>query len=283
MAVGTKVPSGERRPAVGVSISCRSVSAGYLGTQVLRDISFTIDESAIYVVLGPDGAGKTTLFRTLPGILRPTPGEVYIGGARTDRQESRSHLHYMSRVDGTPDDFWVREALEFYARVERPTAADVERVLDLLDIRELSRHNLARLIAGQKKRVSTARNFLREQAIYLLDEPTSNLDPKVAREIRTVILEPSREKFVLYSSHNRFEVREVGRYALVIKDGRLARFDYIENLRGSRLPVGIRVHELSRPSRSSHGRGVIFFANSRAPTRCRPFSATSNRTGREDP
>jgi len=224
-------------------IACRSVTAGYLGSEVLREVTFSIDEPAIYVVLGPNGAGKTTLFRTLSGILPAYRGEVLVGGEPIDRQSSRDRLHFLSHMDGIPDGLRVREALEFYARVERATAADVDRVLDLLEIRELSHQFLAKLSAGQKKRVSIARVFLKERSIYLLDEPTATLDPKVAREIRTLILELSREKIVLYSSHNLFEAREIGRYVLALKDGRVALFDRIENLRGARYLIGIRVLE----------------------------------------
>ena len=229
----------------GVSVACQSVVAGYLGSTVLRDISFMIDEPAVYVVLGPNGAGKTTLFRTLSGILRPYQGEVYIGGEPVDRQTSRNHLHYLSHMDGVPDDLPVREALEYYARVERASSTDIDRVLDMLEIRDLSGKYLSQISAGQRKRVSIARVFLRERAIYLLDEPTSNLDPKLAREIRNLILELSRDKIVLYSSHNLFEAREIGRYVLAIKDGKLAMFDRIENLKGAHFVVGIRVLEPS--------------------------------------
>jgi ABC-2 type transport system ATP-binding protein len=228
-----------------VGISCRSVNAGYLGNTVLHDVSFKIDEPAIYVVLGPNGAGKTTLFRTLAGILRPSQGEVFIGEEPIDRQASRDHLHYLSHMDGIPDGLRVREALEFYAVVENASTADVDRVMDLLGIQELNGRYLSQLSAGQKKRVSIARVFLREREIYLLDEPTTSLDPKLAREIRTLILDLSREKIVLYSSHNLFEAREIGRFVLVVNEGRLIRFDHIENLRGSRYAVGIRALEPS--------------------------------------
>ena len=246
MAARTPVPlEASRGVPEKVGIVCRSVSAGYLGRRVLRDISFTIDEPAVYVVLGPNGAGKTTLFRTLSGILRPYQGEVTIDGRSIDRQEAQNHLHYLSHMDGMPDGLQVREALELYARVERAGPADIERVLDLLEIRELSGHYLSQLSAGQKKRVSIARIFFRERAIYLLDEPTASLDPKVAHEIRSLILGLSREKIVLYSSHNLYEAREIGRYVLAIKGGELALFDRIENLRRSHFVVGVRVLEPS--------------------------------------
>ena len=236
---------GARGVVEGIGIACRSVSAGYLGSRVLRDISFTIDEPAVYVVLGPNGAGKTTLFRTLSGILRPYQGEVVIDGRAIDRQEARNHLHYLSHMDGMPDGLTVREALELYARVERAGPADIERVLDLLEIRPLRGRYLSQLSAGQKKRVSIARIFLRERAIYLLDEPTASLDPKVAHEIRSLILDLSREKIVLYSSHNLYEAREIGRYVLAIKGGEVALFDRIENLRRSHFVVGVRLLEPS--------------------------------------
>ncbi len=237
---GGAVPSAE-----GADIACRSVTAGYLGSQVLREITFTIEKPAVYVVLGPNGAGKTTLFRTLSGILRPYQGEVSVGGVAIDRQEARNRMHYLSHLDGIPDSMRVRDALDYYARVERATPADVDRVVDLLELRELTGKYIAKLSAGQKKRVSVARVFLRERAIYLLDEPTANLDPKLAREIRTLILDLSRDKIVLYSSHNLYEAREIGEYVLAVKAGRLTVFDRIENLRSSRYVVGIRALEPS--------------------------------------
>ncbi|HZY71426.1 MAG TPA: heme ABC exporter ATP-binding protein CcmA [Thermoplasmata archaeon] len=227
----------------GAELECRSVSSGYLGHRVLENISFTIDAPSVYVVLGPNGAGKTTLFRTLAGILPPMSGEVLIDGTPVAHQASRNRMHYLSHMDGIPSGLKVREALDYYAHVERAAPADVDRVLDLLDLRELRGKFLSQLSQGQRKRVSVARVFLRDRAIYLLDEPTSNLDPKLAREIRSLILELSREKIVLYSSHNLYEAREIGRHVLAVRDGKLALFDRIENLRSAKFIVGIRVLE----------------------------------------
>ena len=238
-------------PSLGAPwISCRSVCSGYLGSEVLKDISFEITAPSVYVLLGPNGAGKTTLFRTLAGILSPTRGQVVISGSPGHHQSARDRMHYLSHLDGLPEGCTVREALAFYARAELASEADIDRVLDKLQIRDLSTRFLGTLSAGQKKRVSIARIFLRERDIYLLDEPTSNLDPKVAKEIRSLILDLSRDKVVLYSSHNLYEAREIGRHVLVIKEGRLAIFDRIENLRASKFRLGIR---LLNPSDSLEG------------------------------
>jgi ABC-2 type transport system ATP-binding protein len=224
----------------GPAIECIGVSAGYDGKRVLRRVSFQITEPAIYVVLGPNGAGKTTLLRTLSGILLPYEGRIRIQGETMDSSNSGGRVHYLSHIDGIPDGLRVREALAFYARVERAGPADVERVLDLLEIRPLADRYISQLSAGQRKRVSIARVFLRERPIYLLDEPTSNLDPKVASEIRALVLNLSRERVVLYSSHNLYEAREIGRYVLTIRDGELALFGRMEDLRSAHFVIGIR-------------------------------------------
>ena len=232
-----------RVPGDGLSLTCRSLHSGYRDKPVLHDVSFTVDRPAVYVVLGPNGAGKTTLFRTIAGILRPASGEILIDGVSVAEQASRDQLHYLSHMDGIPDGLTVRESLDFYARVERATSADVERVLDQLQIREFSGTFISKLSAGQRKRVSIARVFLKERKIYLLDEPTASLDPKVAREIRSIILELSRDRIVLYSSHNLFEAHEIGQYVITLKAGALTLFDRMENVRGAHFIIGVRTLE----------------------------------------
>ncbi|MCL2134003.1 MAG: ABC transporter ATP-binding protein [Candidatus Bathyarchaeota archaeon] len=217
-----------------------SVSSGYSGRKVLEDISFRIDEPAIYVVLGPNGAGKTTLFRTLAGILKPYSGRIEIGGYPSETPEARRQLDYLTHIDGIPEGMSVRDALRFYAGIVGAGEADVDRVIDLLKLGELSVKRFGQLSQGQKKRVSVARIFLKEKRVYLLDEPTSNLDPKMASEIRELVLGLSKDKVVLYSSHNLFEAREIGSKVIVIKNGKLALFGNISEIKTEKYTIGIR-------------------------------------------
>jgi ABC-2 type transport system ATP-binding protein len=217
-----------------------SVSSGYSGRKVLDDISFRIDEPAIYVVLGPNGAGKTTLFRTLAGVLKPYSGRVEIGGYSSESQEGRKQLDYLTHIDGIPEGMSVRDALRFYAGIVGAGEADVDRVIDLLKLWELSVKRFGQLSQGQKKRVSVARIFLKEKKVYLLDEPTSNLDPKMASEIRELVLGLSKDKVILYSSHNLFEAREIGSKVIVIKNGKLALFGNISEIKTEKYTIGIR-------------------------------------------
>jgi len=217
-----------------------SVSSGYFGRKILEGISFRIDEPAIYVVLGPNGAGKTTLFRTLAGILKPYSGRVEIGGYPSESQEARSQLDYLTHIEGIPEGMNVTNALQFYANIAGATEADVTRVIDLLNLKDLRNKRFGQLSQGQKKRVSVARIFLKEKQVYLLDEPTSNMDPKMASEIRELVLGLSKNKVILYSSHNLFEAREIGSKVIVIKQGKLALFGNISEIKTEKYTIGIR-------------------------------------------
>jgi ABC-2 type transport system ATP-binding protein len=138
----------------------------------------------------------------------------------------------------------VFNALKYYADIE---GGDVEHVLDLLSLSGLRDRKFSSLSQGQKKRVSVGKIFLRERDLYLLDEPTSNVDPKISKEIRELLIGLSKNKFVLYSSHNLYEAREIGTYLIVIKNGELRFFDKIENVKTKQYRVGIKtLNDISR-------------------------------------
>jgi ABC-2 type transport system ATP-binding protein len=214
------------------------VSSGYGKNQVINEISLKITEPSIYVVLGPNGAGKTTLFRTIGGILKPTSGQVKFDD--TDlfySKEARKRITYLSHLNAIPEEMTVYNALKYYADIE---GGDVEHAIELLNLRDLRDKKYRTLSQGQKKRVSIGKVFLRNRDLYLLDEPTSNVDPKISKEIRDILIKLSKDKFVLYSSHNLYEAREIGTYLILIKNGELKFFDKIENVKTKQYRIGIK-------------------------------------------
>jgi len=220
------------------TLELASVSSGYEGKRVLHDVTFKAQESAIYVILGPNGAGKTTLFRTIAGILEPYSGRVIFDGEDLIRsKEARKRINYLSHYNAVPEEMTVRGALDFYAKIE---GGDVGEVLSLLSLDELKDKRISDLSQGQKKRVSIAKVFLTERDLYLLDEPTSNLDPAVSKEIRDILLRLSKDKIVLYSSHNLYEARDVGTNLILVRDGAIGYFGRISDIKSREYRVGIR-------------------------------------------
>ncbi len=219
-------------------LELQEVSAGYGAEEVIHKINLNITEPSIYVVLGPNGAGKTTLFRTISGILRPFSGQAKFDDLDLfTSKEARRRIAYLSHLNAIPEEMTVFNALKYYADIE---GGDVKHVIDLLELNDLRDKKFSSLSQGQKKRVSVGKIFLRERDLYLLDEPTSNVDPKVSKEIRELLIELSRNKFVLYSSHNLYEAREIGKHLIVIKNGELKFFDKIENVKTKKYRIGIK-------------------------------------------
>jgi ABC-2 type transport system ATP-binding protein len=159
-------------------------------------------------------------------------------------KETRRRITYLSHLNAIPEEMTVLDALKYYAEIE---GGDVDRVLDLLNLKELKDSKYNTLSQGQKKRVSIGKIFLRDRDLYLLDEPTSNVDPKVSKEIRDILIKLSKDKFVLYSSHNLYEAKEIGPYLILIKNGQLKFFDKVENVKMKHYRIGIKsLNDISR-------------------------------------
>ncbi len=219
-------------------LELQDLSAGYGLEEVIHKINLKLTEPSIYVVLGPNGAGKTTLFRAICGILKPFSGQVRLDKFDLfNSKEARKKVAYLSHLNALPEEMTVYNALKYYADIE---GGNVDHVINILNLDDLRNKKFSSLSQGQKKRVSVGKIFLRERDLYLLDEPTSNVDPKISREIRQLLAELSKNKFVLYSSHNLYEAREIGTYLIVIKNGELTYFDKIENVKTKQYRVGIK-------------------------------------------
>lgn len=231
--VGTSAASAWRR-----MLKLENVSSGYAGRDVLRSVSLEVSEPAIYVVLGPNGAGKTTLFRTVAGVLKATSGSVSLDGRDLYSANAvRRDIGYLTHLSALPEEMTVKRALEFYGEIEEGSAS---KAIETLELAELANKKVSDLSQGQKKRVSVAKLFLRERKLYLMDEPTSNLDPVVAKEVRDIILSLSKERFVMYSSHNLYEAREIADYIVLIRNGAIGFFGKKEELRTGSYTVGIK-------------------------------------------
>lgn len=219
-------------------LELEAVSSGYNGREVLHSISLEVTQPAIYVVLGPNGAGKTTLFRSVAGVIKPYKGTVVLDGRDLySSGDVRRDIGYLSHFSALPEEMTVFQALRFYGSIEQ---GSVDAAIDSLGLRDLANKKVSDLSQGQKKRASIAKLFLRERRLYLLDEPTSNLDPVIAKEVRDILLGLSKERYLLYSSHNLYEAQEIGDFIILVRDGKLAFYGRKEELRTGAYRIGVK-------------------------------------------
>ena len=146
---------------------------------VLRGVSLELRSGEILQLTGSNGSGKTTLLRILSGLIHPEEGRVLWAGAniREDLRAYHAQLAYVGHEPPLKSDLTARENLRYWVGVRRRLApADIDKALDEVDADEWRDRAARTLSAGQKRRVALAGLKLLAAPLWLLDEPTTNLD-----------------------------------------------------------------------------------------------------------
>ncbi|MFM1726216.1 ATP-binding cassette domain-containing protein [Rhodococcus sp. PAM 2766] len=166
------------------------------GRRLLEDVTFTAGPGSLTAVIGPSGAGKTTIAKIISGSERPTEGVVEFDGrsVHTEYSVLRSRIGMVPQDDVVHRQLTIRRALGYAAELRLPpdtTRADREQVIaGVLDELQLTEHadtRVDRLSGGQRKRASVALELLTGPSLLILDEPTSGLDPALDRQIMATL------------------------------------------------------------------------------------------------
>ena len=141
-------------------------------------IDLALSPGRIYGLLGPNGSGKTTLIRLLTGLARATGGEARILGTKMPSRGALAAIGYMPQAEAIYPELSVGENLGFFARLEgHADRAAIDRVLDLVELRERKGTPALELSGGMRRRLSLACTLVHEPKVLFLDEPTVGVDP----------------------------------------------------------------------------------------------------------
>jgi multiple sugar transport system ATP-binding protein len=213
------------------TISFEQITKEFDGTRAVDALDLEIDHGEFLVLLGPSGCGKSTALRMLAGLETPTSGTISIGGEDVTDIEPRHRdvamvfqsyaLYPHMSVAKNIESPLVGRRSEHVTKTER--TAMVERVATMLGLEDLLSRKPGQLSGGQRQRVALARAIVRRPAVFLMDEPLSNLDAKLRAQTRADIVDLHRElgATFVYVTHDQVEAMTMATRIAVLDEGRL--------------------------------------------------------------
>ena len=209
------------------------------GVTVLKGVSLSVAKGSIVSLLGPNGSGKTTLLRIVAGVLRPSSGEVVFRGGL---------MSYLPQELGLFKELSGWDNILFYARLYGLDKGYVlkrgKELLEKLELLNYAKAPVAKYSGGMARKLSLAIALLPDADLYVLDEPTTGLDPSSRRSIWELIEELKRsEKPVLLSTHYMEEAERLSDYVYLIHKGSIVAEGTVEELKKRYAPrTAIELH-----------------------------------------
>lgn len=204
--------------------------------KALRGVSFDI-KTGMFGLLGPNGAGKSTLMRIVTGILEQSYGSIWINGldTRVYREELQSLIGFLPQEFGTYENMTSREFLDYQAILkglidDKVRSERIEYVLNAVHMYERKDDKIGSFSGGMKQRIGIALILLHLPRILVVDEPTAGLDPRERIRFRNLLVELSKDRIVIFSTHIIEDISSSCNQVVVVDKGELKYFGIPEKM-----------------------------------------------------
>lgn len=208
-------------------IMAQNLSIRFADKQVLDNVSFGVEKGEIFGLLGPSGAGKTTLVKILTGQLKQDDGYAKLLGKDTKELGALEHGQIGAMMDnfGLYERLSVYDNLLFYADIYHVPHGKIADILKSIGLYEARKTAVLKLSKGMKNRLSLARALMSDIKILFLDEPTSGLDPVTTREIHAILSEQRKKGTTIFlTTHNMFEAESLCDHIALLSQGNILEY-----------------------------------------------------------
>src|SRR5512136_794916 len=204
----------------------QNVSKVFGTVQAVKNFNLTVEDKEFTILVGPSGCGKSTALRMVAGLEEPSAGSIYIGDRRVnDLPPKDRDIAMVFQEYALYPHMSVYKNMAFGLKLRKFPKAEIDqRVKDaseILGIQNLLERKPKQLSGGQRQRVAVGRAIVRKPAVFLFDEPLSNLDAKLRVQMRAELskLHDRLQTTIVYVTHDQVEAMTMGTKIVVMKDG----------------------------------------------------------------
>lgn len=213
-------------------IEIKNLHKSFGRNQVLKGIDLTIPKGQITAVLGPNGSGKTTILKSILGLVVPGKGEITYHDQPLDKSGNyRQNIGYLPQIARFPDNLKVRELFDMIQDL-RSCKVDTDSLVERFKLRPFLGQRLRNLSGGTRQKVNTVLTFMFDCELYILDEPTAGLDPVALLVLKELFRSQQQQgSTLLLTTHIMSLVEEVADHIIFLLDGRIHYHGPLEDLK----------------------------------------------------
>lgn len=210
-----------------LAVKVENLTKTFGGNDIIKNCNMSVQKGSIYGFLGANGAGKTTVFKMLSGLLTPTMGEALILGKDKVQQRNEILQNIGSLID-IPifyEHLSATKNLEIHLAYMGADTTDISTYLSMVGLKKTGTQPVSKFSLGMRQRLAIARAIAHKPQLLILDEPINGLDPMGIREMRELFLDlvKSENMTILISSHILSEIEHIADTIGVIVDGTVVR------------------------------------------------------------